>query len=738
MPLGQSESCSYDPNGNLATKTDFNGKTTSYAYDGVNQLLSKAPDPSFGAGAVTFTYTGGRRATMTDASGTTSYGYSAENLQQVNKPAGTLFYSYDLADNVTQLSGGGMTVNYTYDALNRLATVQEGNTGTTSYGYDNVGNLQSVTYPNGVVHAYSYDNRNRLTNLGVAKGASNLASYGYTLDAAGHRTSVAELSGRTVNYTYDNLYRLTNETVAADPANVNGAVSYTYDPVGNRKQMTSTLPGVAAGLWNYDANDRFTAGDGYDANGNTTSSGGITAAYDFENHLIQKGGVTIVYDGDGNRVSKTVAGVKTLYLVDTLNPTGYAQVIAEEAQNTAPLVPYVYGLERISQRRTVVINGNFTTQIRYFDYDGHGSVRALTDPNGAVTDTYDYDAFGNLIHSTGTTQNVYLYSGEQFDPDLNLYYNRARYLNVSTGRFWSMDEFGGRPADPQSLHRYLYGANDPVSRRDPSGHDFIQTIGALAVQKILVTQTIIGAGIGGALGCVGGALDSESRCSQGFFSGILAGAVTGALGGAYLGTAFGASQAGRVLLTLASSGLGGSAAYYAAKRKQYTLAIFYAFTTIGTGWLTLGASASGTSGVAGAVEGGGGGLGRYNFLSQINPAPEPTDMNCVACAIAVDNVLAGDAPSAAPKTGPVDINELAVRYGSQWVQMSISEIESQVAAGGPGTRGIVFGGRSGVGAVGHVFNVENYGGTVNFIDGQAGGAAQTGGYDFYYFLLTSR
>src|SRR5438876_3967644 len=69
--------------------------------------------------------------------------------------------------------------------------------------------------------------------------------------------------------------------------------------------------------------------------------------------------------------------------------------------------------------------------------------------------TYDYDAFGNLIHSTGTTPNNYLFSGEQFDPELNLYYNRARYLNVSTGRFWSMDTFEGTSSDPTSLHKYL-------------------------------------------------------------------------------------------------------------------------------------------------------------------------------------------------------------------------------------------------------------------------------------------
>ena len=198
---------------------------------------------------------------------------------------------------------------------------------------------------------------------------------------------------------------------------------------------------------------------------------GKTVNPDFENHLIQKGGITIVYDGDGNRVSKTVAGVKTLYLVDTQNPTGYAQVIADEAANTAPQTSYVYGLERISERIG-------TTTTRFYGYDGHGSVRALTDASGNVTDTYDYDAFGNLIHSTGTTPNLYLYSGEQFDADLNLYYNRARYLNVSTGRFWNMDSFEGAGTDPLSLHKYVYASADPANRIDPNGNlDF--SIGAL-------------------------------------------------------------------------------------------------------------------------------------------------------------------------------------------------------------------------------------------------------------------
>ena len=124
---------------------------------------------------------------------------------------------------------------------------------------------------------------------------------------------------------------------------------------------------------------------------------------------------------------------------------------------------------------------------------------SLRAENGSVIVTYDYDAFGNLIHSTGTTPNVYLYSGEQFDPDLNLYYNRARYMNTATGRFMNMDSFEGESNDPLSLHKYLYAGGDPIGRLDPSGRDFLDTLGAAAIsvgslanQAAVVATTVLG------------------------------------------------------------------------------------------------------------------------------------------------------------------------------------------------------------------------------------------------------
>jgi RHS repeat-associated protein len=86
-----------------------------------------------------------------------------------------------------------------------------------------------------------------------------------------------------------------------------------------------------------------------------------------------------------------------------------------------------------------------------------------------VTDSYDYDVFGNKINSTGTTPNNYLYRGEQFDSDLGLYYLRARYYNPITGRFMSRDPEDHALLAPNELHKYLYAGGDPIDGIDPTG-----------------------------------------------------------------------------------------------------------------------------------------------------------------------------------------------------------------------------------------------------------------------------
>jgi RHS repeat-associated protein len=155
------------------------------------------------------------------------------------------------------------------------------------------------------------------------------------------------------------------------------------------------------------------------------------------------------------------------------NLTGSAQVV-DELQGTAVTRTYSYGLELINERQTI----SGTPKTSFYGYDGHGSVRFLTDSTGAVTDRYDYDAFGNVLSQTGTTPNNNLFAGEQFDPALGIYYNRARYYDQRAGRFWSMDTHNPKVYRPATFHSYLYASANPVNRRDPSGHDDIEELDA--------------------------------------------------------------------------------------------------------------------------------------------------------------------------------------------------------------------------------------------------------------------
>jgi RHS repeat-associated protein len=123
--------------------------------------------------------------------------------------------------------------------------------------------------------------------------------------------------------------------------------------------------------------------------------------------------------------------------------------------------------------------------------DGLGSTRALTDSNGLVSDRYAYEAFGEIIKQLGNTQNLYLFAGEQRDPNLGLDYLRARYLDVNTGRFISRDSFFGLQQQPTSLHKYLYANNNPINFTDPTG---LFSLGELSASMAI--SAILNASIG--------------------------------------------------------------------------------------------------------------------------------------------------------------------------------------------------------------------------------------------------
>ena len=154
-----------------------------------------------------------------------------------------------------------------------------------------------------------------------------------------------------------------------------------------------------------------------------------------------------VYNGDGLRMSQTANSVTTEYAWDA---TAALPVVIDDET-----LRYVYGLDLIAAI-------DATDDETYFSYDGLGSTTDLTDDTGAVVATYQYDVFGAVRASTGSSDNVFQFTGEQLDPESGLYFLRARYLDPESGRFISRDivEF------PQ---RYSYAFSNPTLYVDPNG-----------------------------------------------------------------------------------------------------------------------------------------------------------------------------------------------------------------------------------------------------------------------------
>ena len=458
------------------------------------------------ASPLTYSYSdGGRRESVTDARGTTTYRYDAQGrlISRTEPDRTRVAYTYTQGGQVETIAPPSGVTTYQYTDLNQLATVIDADGNTTTYRYDAVGNLTQTTRPNGTVQTYEYDDLNRLTYL-ESKDSSDtvIASYRYSYDAVGNKTSVEELGGRTVEYRYDSLYRLVEETIT-DPVEGNRTITYSFDVVGNRLSKDDSLDGLTT--YTYDDNDRLltettngvTTTYSYDDNGNLISEISpdkqTTYTWSAENRLMgaeitdANGTQTIeyAYDADGVRVAKTVDGDETRYLIDANRQ--YAQVLEEYDASTGTEVAYVYGNELISQARDGVES--------VYLYDGHSGTRQLTDETGAVTDSYLYDAYGNVLKRMDDTENSYLYRGEQSDGETGLQYLRARYNDTTTGRFISTDPFEGLTEMPMSRHRYLYGYNNPLEFIDPSGRTSISLSQQTATFSIIQMLATLGTGI---------------------------------------------------------------------------------------------------------------------------------------------------------------------------------------------------------------------------------------------------
>ncbi len=383
-----------------------------------------------------------------------------------------------------------------------------------AYAYDGAGNLTGIAYNNGIEASYTYDAAYRLDTVTWTDTATQelVAQFDCTVNALGLRTAITEavqqpgggVDTDLVQYEYDLLGRLTRETRTRGQ-DVLVDKSYQYDLFGNRKKVINHIgPSEQDATFN-ELHQLVTDGNlsfDYDDNGNLyEKKQGDTVLtryeYDFLNRLSKvthnpgegnEQWQTYEYDAEGGLTrTETDTGAVKRFVNDHHSVTGYHQAVVELDGQSSVLARMVYGLDLVKMSRS----GEY-----YYIYDPLGSTRALTDDQAAVTDTYAYDAYGNIIEQDpqppNGTENAYLFTGERLDAFTGFYYLRARFYDPLRGRFTQLDTFLGSPQDPLSLHRYLYCHADPANLWDPSGHMTATQVNiSMAIGTMLIAVTAV-------------------------------------------------------------------------------------------------------------------------------------------------------------------------------------------------------------------------------------------------------
>jgi len=141
-------------------------------------------------------------------------------------------------------------------------------------------------------------------------------------------------------------------------------------------------------------------------------------------------------------------------------------VIGDRSNSSQFVAEYVWGLLGPIAR----IDLQNPANTRYYVIDGLGHVRALVAPNGAITEVWHYDSWGNILSMPAQRiEQPFLWNGAygyEYIPLTGLYHVGAREYDPRTTRWLQRDPIdvaGGHP------NVYLYSFNSPLIWKDPSG-----------------------------------------------------------------------------------------------------------------------------------------------------------------------------------------------------------------------------------------------------------------------------
>ena len=501
-PTQSTSYASYDKLGNITGLTGPLGAKTSYTYDCVGRLTSETT-PS--GGSIKYTYNAhGLMSKVLNARGQAkdiTYD-SIGRITGYTRKEGTAGFTYDLNGNILTAKDSKGTVTRVFDKLNRVSSYTDVNGKTIKYEYDSAGNLTKLTYPDNTAVNYEYDLNNNLTK--VTDWANRVTSYEYDCNNRVIKTTKPDRSVTT--NVYDEKQRLVSSVEKTSSGAVISGFEYAFDAMGrlsyeknvakqieiwytydvlsrviqrktiklsDNSEVIETYSYNSAGnlctacgneSFRYDASNKLTEFNGkpvvYDADGNMLEASIGKFTYDSANRLITADTRYYAYDVEGTRI-KTQRGEDVTKF--TYNVNARLSQLLVMTENNAE-TKYVYGLGLIGEE----VSGNFKTY--HFDY--RGSTVAITNSNGTVTDTLEYDTYGKLTARTGTTKTPFLYNGRDgvmYEDDTGLIYMRARYYSPELRRFINADKVHGDISNALTLNRYLFCNGDPANGVDPMG-----------------------------------------------------------------------------------------------------------------------------------------------------------------------------------------------------------------------------------------------------------------------------
>ncbi|MHB8744744.1 MAG: RHS repeat domain-containing protein, partial [Sulfuricaulis sp.] len=512
-------------------------------------------------------------------------------LSQVIWPGGTRTFVYDqfgrpVAES-TSLSGGRpYTLSWTYDAFSRLDTttypggfsvyntyfpysgylyaVTDGATGINYWigpGYTAAGQVSSFTLGNNLTTVNQYNEGTGLlegisTGVGLSGSATQYLTYRY--DTLGNLKRRQDgIQNVLEAFWYDKLNRLQQYYV-----NANGFITahqtLAYDSIGNITSKSDV------GTYTYDPQHLHavqTAGSGsytYDANGNQkTGPNGRRITYTSFNQPLSltQGGKTnsFVYDGDHQRVMETTSDGTTITIHPRIDLGAHYEEV-HKANGTVEYKNYIYaGKEAIAVYTTRSNNVNDT---RYFHKDHLGSIDTITNETGQVVERLSYDAWGKRRNGDWTDATSPIFSithhgftGHEHLDDVGLINMNGRIYDPTLARFLSADPTVQSPGNPQTLNRYTYANNNPLTYTDPSGYGWLSSLwsGIKHFFSSPIVRTVLGIALGfltygyiGLLtsspwiggfagGFVGGFVGSGGNLQAGLYGGIT-GAVFAGIG----------------------------------------------------------------------------------------------------------------------------------------------------------------------------------------------------------------